>query len=400
MSKLKKQRTNYGFLRERSDTDIIYYYTELPGEIIGYDEEGCPIKGKRKQKTRSTGCKNFKDARKWVRKNEEKIQSESSHNKFNSNKYLFFANSLRAFLDYKSTKVKRTTFDEYERIAEKYIIDYFGEKVKLEELNVIAFDNYFTFIQTKGARRSKGGLSVKTTKRHYSLLNDFYNYLKKRKIVEVNPVAGRDFKREKKYEYKIYSEEEIKKLKHILHDEKIRIAVYLGLLGLRRGEVSGLKWKDVDFKNRKLKIRRSRVRSKGKTHEDSVKTASSNREIAIPKSFILELKREKERHKKLKRIVPDFNDNNWICIYNNGKPLRLDYITKRWKKVIEKSSLKHIRFHDLRHSYASYAIANNIPMKVVAENLGHASIDITVNTYAHVLDEDKYRSAEVVEDMI
>lgn len=237
-------------------------------------------------------------------------------------------------------------------------------------------------------------------KRHYSLLNDYYNYLIKRKLFNQNPVRGRKFAREEEFEYKIYSKDEIKKLPYILEGEKIRIAVFLGLLGLRRGEVCGLKWSDIDFDNNKIQIRRSRVKSAEGIVQSTTKSKSSTRSISIPKKFKDELINERTRHKRLKNTIQNFLNEGWVCIYNDGRPLRPDYITKRWKRVIEKSILKHIRFHDLRHSYASFAIANNVPMKVVAENLGHSSIDITVNTYAHVLDEDKEKSADIANKML
>lgn len=157
------------------------------------------------------------------------------------------------------------------------------------------------------------------------------------------------------------------------------------MTGLRRGEICALKWTDLDWETGKLHIARS-VSSKGKIGE--TKTSTGTRTILLPKSVLALLK---ERSKKpiafCEWIFPDFRDIG-CCMRPNSAHCKL-------KVILDKAGLPNIRFHDLRHTFATHAIANGVDAKTLSGILGHTNASFTLDTYTHVT-TDMQRSASVV----
>ena len=155
--------------------------------------------------------------------------------------------------------------------------------------------------------------------------------------------------------------------------------------GMRRGEVVGLKWQDVDLGQSTVSVRRSLLRVAGKGFvEGAPKTAKSKRLISITDDVVTMLKRHRAAQAE-KRLAagPAWQDNDLVFAAAVGGPIDPDEITHAFYNAVRRLGLPHVRFHDLRHTHASLLLAQNVHPKVVQERLGHSTIAITLDTYSH-----------------
>ncbi|MFN1873244.1 site-specific integrase [Clostridioides difficile] len=159
------------------------------------------------------------------------------------------------------------------------------------------------------------------------------------------------------------------------------------LLGLRIGEVAGLKWSDVDLDNSIININQILIYANSKIIFKEPKTEKSKRTLSVPKELIEKLKIEKLKQNKMKLQGTLENENNLVCLNTNLKPWIPTTLSKTFHNFIKRNNLRNIRVHDLRHTNASLLLLGGTNMKVVSERLGHTDIKITMNRYSHVLEE-------------
>lgn len=189
-------------------------------------------------------------------------------------------------------------------------------------------------------------------------------------------------------------------MKHLIKVAKgTRIYLYILfalLMGLRKSEISGIKYTDIDYENHTLKIERQLGRSlevdeneiapKTRTKQEiDVKTPASNRVEKIPNFLFCEILEERKKYEKNRsrrqhgRWV--FQDLDYICCSSYGRPRSTTYIYTHYKKLIEEAGLPYIRFHDLRHTYTTLLMKNDINQKAIAASLGHSKSIITFDVY-------------------
>ncbi|MBN4070036.1 site-specific integrase, partial [bacterium AH-315-G05] len=201
-------------------------------------------------------------------------------------------------------------------------------------------------------------------------------------------------------EMKILNQEEVLILLKNLK-EPLRLVVLIAInTGLRRGEILGLEWSNVDFENKKIHIVNSIVNIRGKALRKETKTSAGRRAISISKSLISELKKTMTKQKENKLwFGADYFGNDYVCVWENGKEINPNYITQAFRKSIMKLEIPHIRFHDLRHTHASLLLQKGIHPKVVQERLGHSKIAITLDTYSHLLPDMQEEAAKKIEEI-
>ena len=173
--------------------------------------------------------------------------------------------------------------------------------------------------------------------------------------------------------------------------------------GLRRGEVAGLLWSNVDFKNKKIIIGNTLIEGENKEllNRKSLKTKSSYRTLElIPEveKFLLEIKEKQEENKKLFKGSYNHKYSDNICVKENGDLIKLDYITKKFKEISKKFGYDDIHFHCLRHSFATNMYDEGMDMKELQVWLGHSSISTTMDIYLHFLEKKMKESAKILEN--
>ena len=202
-----------------------------------------------------------------------------------------------------------------------------------------------------------------------------------------NVTEAVDPPREATPEYVTWNERQVAAFLTVADQHELAALWRLALLtGMRRGEILGLKWEDADLVRGSLAVRRTLSRGVGGTFEfGQPKSAHGKRSIALPRSVVESLQRH--RRKQIERrlaVGPAYTDHGLVFANELGSPLGPTNLAYHFKKLIARTGLPDIRFHDLRHTSATLMLANGEHPKIVQERLGHADVSMTLNRYSHV----------------
>jgi integrase len=177
-------------------------------------------------------------------------------------------------------------------------------------------------------------------------------------------------------------------------------------LGLRQGELLGLRWADLDLTGKKMTISRAverigRLDGKSRLEFVELKTERSRRTLTIPETLaqVLKAHRLVQIEDRL-ATGPEWRDLNLVFSTRIGTPIEAGNLHRDFKKQLEAAKLPMIRFHDLRHSTASLLLARGVGLRTIMEILGHSSISVTANTYSHVIDAMKDDAAEKMDSLL
>lgn len=175
-------------------------------------------------------------------------------------------------------------------------------------------------------------------------------------------------------------------------------AVYIAAhYGLRRSEVLGLKWDCINFEEKTISIKEVRVKYGKEVVVKKPKSESSQRTLPLMEKIEDYLKLLKKQRKKNKLLYgKDYIDSGLVCCWPDGNPMKTEYLNHKFKDILAKNGLPHIRFHDLRHSTASYLVKHGVSLKEVQVWLGHSTLNITANTYTHIDMDTKKDTAQKI----
>jgi integrase len=168
-------------------------------------------------------------------------------------------------------------------------------------------------------------------------------------------------------------------------NDRNRHAWHMALTGMRRGEIAGQRWQDIDLENKLIRIGRTRLDIKGKAVEsDDVKSEASNRTLPIPDPLLAELRAAKARQaaEKLKLGTP-YSDGGYVVCNEAGGPFHPSTLSKMWKDAIADLDVPQLRLHDARHTCATLMTLQKVPIVLVSAWLGHADVSFTMRTYVH-----------------
>lgn len=239
------------------------------------------------------------------------------------------------------------------------------------------------------------GLSPKTIRNVYNNLNAALKKAVVLRMIPHNPCEGTVLPKLQKPQTNVYSITQIQNALAVADDLSTYLLILLGAsVGLRRGEMAALQWKDVDLVKNTISIYQSRVHTTLGIIEKAPKTQAGKRTITIGHDVANVLRDAKSIYDKALCNNPGFKDLGYVLFKENGEPFHPDSLTQKWERFIAKHKLPSIRLHDLRHSNATAMIAAGINAKVVQHRLGHANVSITLNTYTHVLPEMDQEAAD------
>lgn len=172
-------------------------------------------------------------------------------------------------------------------------------------------------------------------------------------------------------------------------------------MGLRRGELLGLQWEDIDWQANKVHIHRNRVVVKGKSVLKEPKTEAGDRVIDIPAQLTQKLRKHQQQCKKNQLAMGrGYIVSDYVIVHPNGQPIYPEYVSQMLTKLQNKAGLPQCRFHDLRHLCASIMLKQGVPAKVAQARLGHADIQTTLNIYSHVLPTTAKDAADKIGELV
>ena len=315
---------------------------------------------------------------------------------------MLFTEFMKAWLEVVRTTVVPTTFGGYQTTVTKKFIPYFEPK-QLALANVQAKD-----LQTFYLHEMKT-LSGTTVKHEHALLHKILKHAYRMDLISHNPADKVDPPRAERFEGSAYTEEELALLIEKSWDHKIGLLIYVtALLGLRRSEVLGLRWKAIDFKENKITINHTvtETRIDGQTvivASDRTKTKSSYRTFPMSESVREKLLAWHEVQKQNRKICGNcynMNDIDYVFTDEMGNRFKPRYIEDAFPKILERNGLRKIRFHDLRHTCASLMHKMGLSPKEVQDYLGHSTVSVTLNIYTHLDWSSKENAAKVMENAV
>ena len=318
--------------------------------------------------------------------------------------------------DYGSKELAPSTYKRYCRMLETRLLPYFGHFYinKIRPTDIMKFYDLLEkdtqLVRKKGnnGSKTKKPLSGKTILEHHRLLRAMLHKAVYWQLIVANPAERVQAPRAKKPKRKSYDDEQTKILLENLEqlsieDTKYKVAIILTVFtGVRLGELMGLEWQDIDFKNGIISINRSsQYLSDMGVFTKVPKTESSIREIAIPEFIISLLEEYKLWYEEQKSIYNElWNDSNRLFVQADGKPMHPSTISKWFVKYVGQIGLPVINFHGLRHTNASLLVAQNVDIAVISARLGHAQISTTLNFYVHPLLSHNRKAGYALENLL
>ena len=314
---------------------------------------------------------------------------------------VFFIDFLFRFLEVKKQQVEPMTYTNYTKQANQ-IAKYFNNmKLKLKDLKPYHIEGFYKTMYDKG-------LSGNTVLHFHILIRECLQYAFRNDLVNVNVADKVTRPKTDGYKASFYSIEEIEKLFDCIKENECRLPIMLtAMYGFRRSEVLGLKWDAIDFENKvvyvKHKVVETQLDGKRYIHKsDKMKTKTSNRTLPLlpqAEELLIKKKAEIETNKTILGKTYDKRYLEYVCVDNIGRLILPNRLTHNFIKIIKKNKLRHIRFHDLRHSCASIMLKNGVPMKNIQEWLGHADFGTTANIYSHLDYSAKQSSADTISNV-
>jgi len=305
----------------------------------------------------------------------------------------------------KGKKLEQSTYDGLEASA-KHIIHYFGmENKKVVDIRAKDISDFYEYQSLYGKENKKtkerGPLAIRTIRSHKSFLYALFTQARIDGLIKDDPTRGISVGQKKSNAFYadndfgfMTKDEALEMLEYVRkNDEPFYVVTLLGIFyGLRRSEMSGLKWEHIDFKRNQIKICNAIVRVK-KLYEKGVKTTSSYRTLVLlpqVKDELLALKKRQEQNAKL--FGNKYHENDYVLKWDDGHKFSPDYLSKHFSKLAKRFGREDITLHKLRHTCCSIlAIDANWPIKEVQFWLGHSDIQTTLNIYTHA---KKYRGVE------
>ena len=234
----------------------------------------------------------------------------------------------------------------------------------------------------------------------HQILNQAFNQAVKWKRIKYNPVIDADPPAVTKEEMKIWSYEEINTFLEHCEGERHHLTFLLAIYtGLRRGEILGLKWSDIDLVNKTIRVQRSLAYIPKKGYIlTSTKTRKSNRIVPISDTVVNELvKYCKQQEIWKEQLGEQYQEEDLVICTETGSKQDPRNVLRALKRLITTSNVTHIRFHDFRHTHASILISKGVDVVKVSKRLGHANAKITLETYAHLVPDEDNDLADVFE---
>ena len=302
--------------------------------------------------------------------------------------------------DYRIKDLKPKSFEKYEGIYRNYIKDTQLGKLKLKDLRATHLQKYYNDLMDKDKKPTSTIKGLNTRLKPCLAEAEKQGYIQKNycKLVTIP-------KDNTSREIKVLTPEQQKSFITALVGHELEILFLTALsTGLRLGEILGLKWSDIDFNTGTLTVNRTLQRvteidrngnRESKVIEQIPKTKNSIRTIPIPKNILAKLKDHKVQQSKNKLQIGElYSNNDYVFCDKLGYPLDDKRPNRNLKSILNKLGIDPLKFHGLRHTYATRLFEANVPPKTVQVLMGHYDISITMDIYTHVMEDTKLEAVE------
>lgn len=359
-----------GHIRERS-----------PGKFAIILDIRDPETGNRRRKWHS-----FTGTKRGAQAECARLITEMSRGSYVEPSKLTVADFLEKWIAHARSQVAPRTHERYAEIARKTIVPLIGA-LPVMKLRPDQISAAYAKALTSGRRDGKGGLSPRSVHHVHRILKQALAVGVKWGTLVRNPADAVDPPKVERQRMRALDAAETAALLDHFRPTRSYVPVLLAALcGLRRGEVTALRWRSIDLERGQMAVSESMEQTKAGIRAKETKSGKS-RTVALPSLVVDDLRRHRiQQAEELLRLGVRMTDDVHVIAQADGRPLQPNSLTHEFVRILAKSSaLPRIRFHDLRHSHATHLLASGVHPKIAQERLGHSNVGITLDLYSHVL---------------
>lgn len=294
-------------------------------------------------------------------------------------------------------KVRPSSHQTYRGYIDNHIKPGIGS-IPLSQLSSLDLQKFYKKLLSGGrverieSRKQPKGLSAKTVRNMNQVISSAMEFAKSQKLIAANPTEGCALPKLEHREMKTLTAEQLASFLREAKESGVFELYYIELAtGLRRGELLGLKWEDIDLEQGTIRVRRQVARINGEIVEAPLKTKNSYRSVSIGADAVEILKEQKRKAN---------GTSAYVFPSPTGGPISPDSVLHMLHRVLKRVGLPKVRFHDLRHTFATLALQNGVDIKTVSGMLGHYSAGFTLDTYAHVTTAAQRQAAKTMGDVL
>ena len=311
----------------------------------------------------------------------------------------------KEYLSIQKTSLSPTSYVLYERIIEQHIVPMLG-RMRLRDIKTYHVQDFIMKLNCMPRPDGKPGhIAPQTVKRYTTVLRSMLTMAYKMYYMDDDVGLSRrlTFPKERYQEVDVFTIEESKAILAATKTEPINIRLLIELAlftGMRRSEIVGLKWSDINFDKQSLSVRRSIYKPKGeKSIEKEPKSHSSFRTIAIPNCLCETLEEYKKSQEQYSLSLSTWQNLDYIFTDDSGNVMNPQTPTKQFSHFLARHNIRHLKFHCLRHTSATILLATGCDIKTVSARLGHSSTE-TTNIYLHMLESVDKQAAQQFDDFV
>ena len=298
--------------------------------------------------------------------------------------------------NYAKVKVRPSSHQTYRGYIDSHIKPNIG-KIQLEKLASLDLQKLYKKLLEKGrvdrieSKKQSKGLSPKTVRNIHQIIASAMKLAKEQRLIAADPTEGCALPKLEHREMKTLPIEQLTSFLREAKESGGFEMYYVELAtGLRRGELLGLKWEDIDLERGDLRVKWQVARIDGEIVEAPLKTKNAYRTLPLAEDTIQVLKQQKKK----------VGSSPWVFPSPTGGPISPDSVLHMLHRVLKRAGLPRVRFHDLRHTFATLALQNGMDIKTVSGMLGHFSAGFTLDTYAHVTTAAQKEAARTMEKVL
>ena len=308
------------------------------------------------------------------------------------------------FEEYAKPNLRNTTYERMLQLRGR-VYAAIGH-LRMDKITPRQIQAFVNTLSKDGANERTGKpLAPKTIRHNLSLISDVFSYAVKVGVAVDNPCSKVTLPKDTPKEKKIYTREEVERFLTLLNSEPLKYRVFFNLLiysGFRRGEMLGLEWKDIDFENEIISVRRtSNYTAKKGIYTDTTKTRKSQRSLKFPKEIMDMLKEYKEEQDaEALRLGDKWHETDRLFVKWDGRPMQNGTPYFWLGEFCEKHDLPFYGIHSYRHLFASLLVNQGVDIVTVSGALGHSVVSTTSNVYCHMLQEARAKVSEAVSNAL